>query len=104
MRCHADGPDASRYGVGTSTTDDQSIHLLLEAAEEQSTDADADGGSTSTSSTHKQIKIFLPYAVHWVCAIPKVDSIYSTYMIPYHDIFRVQLCSHNKLILTCNTA
>ena len=51
VRCHPDGPDASRYGVGTSTTDDQSIHLLMEAAEEQSTDADADGGSTSTSSS-----------------------------------------------------
>ena len=42
--------NASRYGVGTSTTDDRGIHLLLEAAAEhqhQSTDADADGGSSS---------------------------------------------------------
>ena len=38
--------NASRYGVGTSTTDDRGIHLLLEAAE--STDADADGGSSSS--------------------------------------------------------
>ena len=38
--------NASRYGVGTSRTDDRGIHLLLEAAE--STDADADGGSSSS--------------------------------------------------------